>query len=500
MYIILYSSKSLVTIISSYIYKHDLQHGRLGRVVFALKVSPLPQIGHNYIIMQLTAQTLCAHIVFILPACWAQLWEFAVLIYRCLRPDASGSAAATANTDVAQIRLGKCGAAKTESGNVSPIMLDKQSVEWSQRQQRAKGKCPAGIRFPRVKCYLKSSWRLTLTLFPPSLRLPPFSTPASKLTRPSVVSPPPPLFSGCSKCLETAVGAGTGPSGRPNQGMVGPGWHQNHGVGVREDGCFSRDIKVRQLSSGQMLITWGWIIKSSLSTPTDTYTVYHFWSTFFFNWKATVGVWFYIHNPFSGSCFTWWLSPLSLNHYTLKGVFSTSFFCMYIHNNETREGSWKDDNRRIRKLRSSFLEIRKETAVKCFAGIFIVGVPQENCFGGEVSTKAMRNWSTVMAVKSRWGVNMAVIYSKHKYGLHLYSIPCTLRSLYKSKGSDLGLNPAVIWRRFIGEHKCTNCSLKTKEHSRLVREKVVQKSKAGWSYKSHLWARFKESMAQLQTC
>lgn len=130
--------------------------------------------------------------MFILPVCLAQLWEFAVLIYRCLRPAASGSAAATANTDVTQIDLGKWGAAKTQSGNVSPIMLDKQSGKWSQRQQRAKGKCPAGIRFPRVKCYLKSSWH-SLSSHPvfDSPTLPTF--PTSQLTWPSVV--PPPSFS-----------------------------------------------------------------------------------------------------------------------------------------------------------------------------------------------------------------------------------------------------------------------------------------------------------------
>lgn len=126
-------------------------------------------------------------------------------------------------------------------------MLDKQSGKWSQRQQRAKGKCPAGIRFPRVKCYLKSSWH-SLSSHPvfDSPTLPTF--PTSQLTWPSVV-PPLLLFSGCSKCLETAVGAGTGPSGRPHQGTLGPeaqGW-------VREERCLSRDQIARQLSDVQIL-------------------------------------------------------------------------------------------------------------------------------------------------------------------------------------------------------------------------------------------------------
>lgn len=59
---------------------------------------------------------------------------------------------------------------------------------------------------------------MTLTLLPPHL---PLSLPWSLH---HLLFP---LFSGCSKCLETAVGARTGPGGRPHQGTVGHGSRQN---------------------------------------------------------------------------------------------------------------------------------------------------------------------------------------------------------------------------------------------------------------------------------
>ena len=74
------------------------------------------------------------------------------------------------------------------------------------------------------KCYLKSSWRVTLTLLPPSLSLS-ISLPHSlfPLSLNHLLFS---LFSGCSKCLETAVWAGTGPGGWPHQGTVGHGSRQ----------------------------------------------------------------------------------------------------------------------------------------------------------------------------------------------------------------------------------------------------------------------------------
>lgn len=81
-----------------------------------------------------------------------------------------------------------------------------------------KGKCPAGIRFPRISVIWKAAegWH-SLSSHP--VALPPH------LAHSTICCCLP--FSGCSKCLETAVGARTGPGGRPRQGTVGRRSHQS---------------------------------------------------------------------------------------------------------------------------------------------------------------------------------------------------------------------------------------------------------------------------------
>lgn len=86
---------------------------------------------------------------------------------------------------------------------------------------------------------------MTLTLLPPSL---PLSLPPSSLNHLLF-----PLFSGCSKCLETAVGAGTGPGGWPHQGTVGRGSCQAR----RHRALRSRRAGRLTHQGGQMFVWWG---------------------------------------------------------------------------------------------------------------------------------------------------------------------------------------------------------------------------------------------------
>lgn len=137
---------------------------------------------------------------------------------------------------------------------------------------------------------------MTLTLLPPNL--------SPSLLPHSLDHLLFPLFSGCSKCLETAVGAGTGPGGWPHQGTVGHGSCQTrrqtlraHCVldvfPVRVDRCLSSQMCVCQSGLLQILSAAGWPHRQLPPQPPTH--IQNFRSTFFLHRKATVGVYIYMH-------------------------------------------------------------------------------------------------------------------------------------------------------------------------------------------------------------
>lgn len=177
---------------------------------------------------------------------------------------------------------------------------------------------------------------VTLTLFPPSLplSLPPYSLDHLLF----------PLFSGCSKCLETAVRTGTGPGGWPHQGTVRRGFHQTqvHTTMSPVRVCVCVCLKLIAKPHPCRL--------PPSSAPSPHTHTQQFRSTFFFHRKAVVGVYIYMHYaPVSAWYFAWWLSPPKLSHDRHEGflhVPSLPFPSLPI-SSTTRKGGKEGPERRI---------------------------------------------------------------------------------------------------------------------------------------------------------